>query len=159
MTSNKLNQAKIPNYSVTSQSRHYSTNKHWSQGLISPLSLVNKKGKLKLEHPTPIFTMDLETMNINNIQSPIAISSCGVNKGKIESKLFLNDHILLKTNAELAVKGLWNQYFNYLEKLDIAQHFDKLTIFAHNLGDFDGYFLYKGLMSYFYYLKCFRGID
>lgn len=76
--SNKLNLAKITNYSVTSQSRHYSTSnkKHWSQGLISPLSLVNKNGKLKLEHPAPIFTMDIETINYNNVQTPIAISSC-----------------------------------------------------------------------------------
>lgn len=73
---NKLNLA--TNYSVTSQSRHYSTSnkKHWSKGLITPLSLVNKNGKLKLEHPAPIFTMDLETINYNNIQTPIAISSC-----------------------------------------------------------------------------------
>jgi hypothetical protein len=63
--SNKLNQGKITNYSVTNQSRQYSTinKKHWSQGLISPLSLVNKNSKLKLEHPPPIFSMDIETIN------------------------------------------------------------------------------------------------
>lgn len=26
---------------------------------------------------------------------------------------------------------------------------DELTIFAHNLRDFDGYFLYKGLLNYY----------
>ena len=52
---------------------------------------------------------------------------------------------MLKSNIELAVKELWNKYFNYLEKLELSC--DKLTIFAHNLGDFDGYFLYRGLMS------------
>lgn len=93
--------------------------------------------------------MDLETINYNNIQTPIAISSCGVNKGRIESKLFLIDHILLKTSPDLALKGLWNQYFSYLEKLDVSQHYDKLVIFAHNLGDFDGYFLYKALMNHY----------
>ena len=81
------------------QIRNYSTkalraglqppHKHWSKGLITPISLVNKKGQLKLENPVPIFAMDLETIKLNNVQTPIAISSCGVNKGKIESKLLI----------------------------------------------------------------------
>jgi len=138
------------NYLIN-QTRTYSslTPKHWSKGLITPISLFNKVGKLKLENPVPIFTMDLETINFNNIQVPIAISSCGVNKGKLESKLFLIDHLILTSDLELAVKTLWNQYFNYLEKLDIDHNINKLTIFAHNLGDFDGYFLYKGLMNHY----------
>jgi hypothetical protein len=131
--------------------RNYSTitpqNKHWCKGLITPISLVNKKGKLKLENPVPIFTMDLETIKVNNIQVPIAISSCGVNTGKVERKLFLIDPTLLKSNLELAVKDLWNKYFSYLEKLELD--ISKLTIFAHNLGNFDGYFLYKGLMNHY----------
>jgi len=137
-----LNQVINPN----NQIRNYSTNplRHWSKGLITPISLVNKKGKLKLENPAPIFSMDLETLKLNNVQVPIAISSCGPNKGKIESKLFINDHTLLTNNIDLAVKELWNKYFNYLENLELSSA--KLTIFAHNLGDFDGYFLYKGLM-------------
>jgi hypothetical protein len=46
---------------------------------------------------------------------------------------------------------LWNQYFNYLKSVldnNITIE-NKLVIFAHNLGNFDGYFLYKGLMSCF----------
>ncbi len=86
---------------------------------------------------------------LNNIQVPIAISSCGVNNSKIESKLFIIDHILLNSNYELAVKNLWQKYFNYLESLDITQSVEKLILFAHNLGDFYGYFLYKGLMNHY----------
>jgi hypothetical protein len=93
--------------------------------------------------------MDIETIKYNNIQTPIAISSCGVNNSKQESKLFLIDHVLLNSNVDLAVKQLWNKYFNYLESLNIDQSINKLTIFAHNLGDFDGYFLYKGLMNHY----------
>ena len=75
--------------SLSQINRSYSTKaKHWSKGLITPLSLVNKIGKLKLVNPAPIFVMDIETINFNNIQVPIAISSCGVNNGKLESKLF-----------------------------------------------------------------------
>ncbi len=46
------------------QTRNYSTVtfKHWSKGLISPISLVNKVGKIKLLNPAPIFTMDIETI-------------------------------------------------------------------------------------------------
>jgi hypothetical protein len=91
--------------------------------------------------------MDIETININNTQIPIAISSYGMNNDKVESNLFLIDHVLLKNNCELALKQLWNQYFTYLENLEDIT--DKITIFAHNLGDFDGYFLYKGLMNHY----------
>jgi hypothetical protein len=80
--------------------------------------------------------MDLETMEINNIQNPIAISSCG----PTGSKLFVIDSVLVNSNLTLAVKTLWNQYFNYLISEVISLGLDKITIFAHNLGDFDGYF-------------------
>ena len=93
--------------------------------------------------------MDIETINFNNNQTPIAISSCGMNDTNLESKLFLIDHILLQNDYDSAVKGLWNQYFNYLEGLKLSNDISKLTIFAHNLGDFDGYFLYKGLMNHY----------
>ena len=124
-------------------------NKHWSKGLISPISLLNKKGELKLKHPKPIFSMDIETVKLNSIQIPIAITSCGYNNYKFESKLFLIDDILLQKNQDLALKQLWLKYFTYLENLikTSSYNMDKLTIFAHNLGDFDGYFLYKGLLN------------
>jgi hypothetical protein len=140
---------------IVNKKRHFSTSaiqyKHWSKGLITPLSLFKINGKLKLLSPKYIFTMDIETINFNNIQVPIAISSCGPDKnGNIESKLFLIDHVLLQNNTELALKQLWNKYFTYLENLDVNIIGEKLTIFAHNLGNFDGYFLYKGLMNHYH---------
>jgi hypothetical protein len=87
--------------------------------------------------------MDIETIKFYNTQVPIAISSCYAK----ESKVFVVDHVLLQSNTELALKQLWNKYFNYLETIYNKLEVDKLTIFAHNLGDFDGYFLYKGLMN------------
>lgn len=120
--------------------------KHWSVGKITPLSLLKQNGELKLETPKPIFTMDLETINLNNTQVPVAISSCG----QSGSKLFLIDPILLQKDVTKALSKLWSEYFKYLESL-IPSHlpYHKITIFAHNLGDFDGYFLYKGLMNHY----------
>ena len=98
---------------------------------ISPI----KKDKDK----SSFSTMDIETMNINGIQTPVAISCCN----STTSKLFIIDYILLKINLELAVTKLWDQYFDYINKVG-----DNL-IFAHNLGSFDGYFLYKALINKF----------
>jgi hypothetical protein len=87
-------------------------------------------------------TMDIETMNINGIQLPVAISTCnGVRNNN--SKLFIIDHKLLQTSPDLAIKNLWKEYFDYLIKSG------NTLIFAHNLGSFDGYFLYKGLLNHF----------
>jgi len=66
--------------------------KHWSVGKITPISILNSKGKLKdqFKFTKPFFTMDLETINFNNkySQLPIAISSCGYVNEKLESKYF-----------------------------------------------------------------------
>jgi hypothetical protein len=89
-----------------------------------------------------------ETINLKS-QVVIAISSCGFYNGKLDNQIFLIDHILLQNNVELALQDLWNRYFNYLKNVidnEILLE-GSLTIFAHNLGNFDGYFLYKGLMK------------
>jgi|SRR5580692_1309675 len=78
----------------------------WYKGLIKPISLFNKKGILKQKYAKPFFTMDIETINFNNIQIPIAISSCGFHNDKVDTQLFLIDHILLKCNQELALQQL-----------------------------------------------------
>jgi|ERR1700733_2009034 len=95
--------------------------------------------------------MDLETIKINNTQMPIAISSCGYFNGILDNKIFLIDHKLLNVNSELAVIELWKKYFLYLENVIKNDNIidNKLTIFAHNLGNFDGYFLYKSLLNYY----------
>jgi hypothetical protein len=87
-------------------------------------------------------TMDIETMDINGLQTPVAISTCN-GFMKSNSKLFIIDSVLIKTNTELAVNNLWKQYFDYILKTGNE------LIFAHNLGSFDGYFLYKALIKNF----------
>jgi hypothetical protein len=123
----------------------------WYKGLIKPLALYNAKGELKLKRCKPIFTMDLETLDINNKEVVISISSCGIFNGFLENKIFLINKSLLNSNPELAQKELWSIYFKYLENIiknDIIYN-NELTIFAHNLGNFDGYFLYKGLLNHY----------
>jgi hypothetical protein len=155
MTHDTTNVGSIFNYRkrVAVPTRMFSTlnllqfrNKHWSAGEIKPLSLFKRNGDLKLEAPKPIFTMDLETINFNNTQIPVAISSCGQGI----KKLFLIDHILLQRDVNKALGNLWSQYFKHLESLIPSNlPYGKITIFAHNLGDFDGYFLYEALMNYY----------
>jgi len=150
-TTNKLKLNKIPNY--LESKRNYSTlnTRKWYKGLINPISLYNKKGILKQQQIKPIFTMDLETIYLDSVKSQvvIAISSCGVNNGVLENKIFLIDPNLLLSNYELASKELWNHYFNYLKSI-VENNItikDKLVIFTHNLGSFDGYFLFKALIK------------
>jgi hypothetical protein len=90
---------------------------------------------------TPIGTLDLETININGVQECICISF--YNKG-LGSKLFLIDHNLLTINSQLAIDNMWKEFFTYLEE-EILTKYPLITIFAHNLGSFDGYFIYKQL--------------
>jgi hypothetical protein len=78
----------------------------WYKGLIKPISLFNKKGILKQKNVKAFFTMDIETINFNNIQIPIAISSCGFHNDKVDTQLFLIDHTLLKCNQDLALQQL-----------------------------------------------------
>ena len=70
--------------------------KTWYKGLINPISILNKKGILKQQFAKPFFTIDLETITINSIETVVAISSCGWHNEKINNKIFLIDHNLLK---------------------------------------------------------------
>jgi hypothetical protein len=64
---------------VFNQKRSFSTNnktnklKTWYKGLINPISILNKKGILKQQFAKPFFTIDLETITINSIETVVAI--------------------------------------------------------------------------------------
>jgi hypothetical protein len=47
-------------------------------------------------------------------------------------------------NKDLALKQLWKRYFDYIFSYGEAIY----TIFFHNLGSFDGFFLYRALLKY-----------
>jgi hypothetical protein len=84
--------------------------------------------------------MDIETISFNNKQIPVCIS---ISYNSNCSNLFLIDYNLLKTNWLRAVNNLWGDYFDFITKN--SSYFE--NIFVHNLGSFDGYFLYKALLN------------
>jgi DNA polymerase type B, organellar and viral len=55
----------------------------------------------------------------------------------------LIDYTLLLKNSDEAVKALWVNFMNKLISLNL----NKCVIYSHNLGSFDGYFIYKGLFE------------
>jgi len=53
---------------------------------------------------------------------------------------------ILNTNSTKAVNDLWLKFFNYLEN---SNNINFKYIFVHNLGSFDGVFLYKALSNFY----------
>lgn len=84
--------------------------------------------------------LDIETMDIGGVQIPICISDIRVTRvtgETITQKLFLVDKDLLVLDPNKAAKDLFTELYNYL--LTKTSH----TIYVHNLGAFDGYFIFK----------------
>lgn len=104
---------------------------------IKPLKTLQIVNKLL------IATLDLETIELNGIQIPISISFSCIFKGEILTIFELIDHNLLLTNPEEAIKALWLNLMNKINNLNLH----KCVIFSHNLGSFDGYFIFKGLLE------------
>ncbi len=112
--------------------RQYSTFVKKSNIAITPIKVDKTINKFAV--------MDLETMNVKGVQTPVAISCCN-GLMKKNNKIFIIDHILLQSDPVLAVNKLWRAYFEYIIKNEHE------LIFAHNLGNFDGYYLYKALLN------------
>jgi len=104
-----------------------------------------------------ILTMDIETMEWNGKQIPIAISlayyknNVFTNPDYLDTFFVLIDKdLLLEYGETLSVKDLWVRFFELFDAKQFNDSFykskDKLTIFMHNLGSFDGLFLIKGLL-------------
>jgi hypothetical protein len=110
-------------------------NYHTKNNYITPL----KEGRIDLTRQLKyISTMDIETIEYNGKQIAIAIStSYDLNK----SKLFIIKKELLLIDYEKAVTLLWKEYLDFI--ISNADYFQ--NIFAHNLGSFDGYFIYQNL--------------
>jgi DNA polymerase type B, organellar and viral len=105
--------------------------------LIKPLKSSKKVNK------TPIATIDLETIQLNNNKIPISISFSYLLNDEIITLFELIDYNLLLEDPDKAIKGLW---FNFMTKLNNL-NLHKCIIYSHNLGSFDGYFIYKGLLE------------
>ena len=113
--------------------------RHSNLNLIKPLSktLMDPCG-------SNFMNLDIETMsNSLNVQFPVAISIAGRNF----NKLFIIKPELGKVKYELLINGsdkLWLEFFNYLNTLP-----SNTSFFVHNLGSFDGLFLYKAISLQF----------
>lgn len=92
---------------------------------------------------TFIAAIDLETIELNNVQIPISISFSYLLDGKINTNFNLIDYNLLLKDPEKAVKLLWLNFINEINDLNLH----KCVVFSHNLGSFDGYFIFKGLLE------------
>ncbi len=80
-------------------------------------------------------------MDYKDKQIPIAISLAYDNS---KTKLFLIDINLFKIDSKIALDTLWSNFFSFITLN--SDYFE--TIFVHNLGSFDGLFLYKALSNY-----------
>lgn len=86
-------------------------------------------------------SMDIETINYNDIQIPVAISFSSDHLNKLF--LIKLPQIINNININKSVDVLWLEFFTFINRNPFA------TIFVHNLGSFDGYFLYKAISNHF----------
>jgi DNA polymerase type B, organellar and viral len=112
-------------------------NKNTNLNLIKPLKIPKNINKLL------IATIDLETIELNNNQVPISISFSYYLNEELLTIFELIDYKLLLLDQDQAVKLLWLKFMNRLNDLNLH----KCIIFTHNLGSFDGYFIFKGLLG------------
>nr|YP_009739386.1 DNA polymerase 2 [Tricholoma terreum]QIC20230.1 DNA polymerase 2 [Tricholoma terreum] len=116
------------------QKRYYSSTAKINSN-ISPI-----KNNIVTGIANPISAMDIETIEFNDNQYPVAITLSYIDNGyQIKNELFLIDFDLLLIDTDKALNNLWYDYITYITNNSIKY------IFVHNLGNFDGYFIYKGL--------------
>ncbi len=110
---------------------------------ITPLSKA-----ASIDNLGSISTMDVETITAyNGEQIPAAISIAYTDGGVLHSKFFKINYLKLDVRSnksiKMCVRNLWSQYFHFiLSNPSLFKH-----NFVHNLGRFDGIFLYKGLLA------------
>jgi hypothetical protein len=127
---NISNKSRVTNSTIKDQKRSYSTTHN-----ISPI-----KNNIVTGIAEPMGSTDIETIDYSGNQIPISLTISYLDTGnQIINKFILIDFNLLLTDKDLALKKLWFEYLTYITKNNIT------NIFAHNLGKFDGYFIYKGL--------------
>jgi hypothetical protein len=147
-------QIKLWDYTTNSSGKRLSTsNSIYQFGRGFHTSSVNSKIKYDNSiKPLPqpkilirgeIATLDLETIEFNGNQLPISISFSYISDCEIITIFELIDYKLLLKSSDEAVKLLWLTFISKLNEMN----FGKITIFTHNLGSFDGYFIFKGLLN------------
>ena len=115
---------------------------------FTPLSKVNIKNLSKIK----IATLDIETMYFNNsftqtrdkkLQTPILITCSYLDENDNLKSFYTLINKFYINNLEYGVFDLWSRFFNKFFKTIK----NDVVIFTHNLGDFDGYFIYKALLN------------
>jgi hypothetical protein len=133
-----INNINIKGNIKNNQKRYYHTNAKNKNKKINYINYITPLENKISRQLKSLSTMDIETIDYNGKQIPIAISTAyAVNK----SKLFLINRDLLLIDHDKAINNLWKEYLNFI--LDNSEYFK--NIFVHNLGSFDGYLLYPGL--------------
>ena len=136
--------AENSNFKVNKNSNLQKPNRsyyHTDVRLMKPLKQKNVMVNL-------FSTLDIETIELNEVQVPILITLSfihRIHRGLLTTEKFLINKNLLDQNVDLALQDLWNRFFTFLDK-EYQNEFG--TIFVHNLGGFDGYFIYKGLSHF-----------
>jgi len=125
-------------FTKTSKPYHNTGSKTQKRGYHTQSRQINKIKVRNNQVAFPFATMDLETMDFDGVQYPVAISCCDKTFG---SKLFMVNKDLLLSNRDEAINIMFKEYFELIKSPDYPK-----TIFIHNLGSFDGYFLYKYLL-------------
>ena len=117
---------------------------------MNTLSLANRITALSTVKTCRSFAaFDIETVTRpdNNHAMPVAISFHRATAHNVmpayfeidRSKIDLND----LTTLDTAVDAMFNEFFNYLCTLPKSLN----VIYAHNLGGFDGYVMFKSLVK------------
>lgn len=126
--------------------RFYSTSKNKEDKYLSYITPIKQKKSISkvinlIEKKSKDFSViDIETMDLNGQEYPICISF----KNRSKENIFMIDHSKLLENIDKALDSLWNNLFDF-----ILKHCNKNVIFVHNLGNFDGFFIYKALSNRF----------
>ena len=124
-----------PNNSLTSSA--VNVKRLYSTSAIKPVKLKVYKG-----YKEAITTMVIETIDYKGLDIPVVITLAFIDDSKqLVGRCFEINKDLLDKDVVLAVTNLWKIFLEFI----IEQRFK--FIFVHNLGGFDGLFLYKALSS------------
>ena len=79
-----------------------------------------------------------------NFQIPVAISFAYLENKVAKSFVVLINKYFLLFDKDKAILAMWKDFYERLESLNLGE---KLVIYSHNLGAFDGYFILPSLLA------------
>lgn len=100
---------------------------------------LKRSGKLK---NNIICTLDIETIEWLGPQIPICITFAYESEQSLKYIIVIIDHELLIVDKNKAIKNMWLEFYQKVMDENIG---NSLIIYSHNLGAFDGYFIFPSL--------------